>query len=104
MNVGDSQQVTTIVPLEQGTSKNCWATCYAMMLQYKGQKNTKADVQALLDKYKADADFKKHLEDYAAAYPNMNIDVAAEMDMWTYGSGYGLQKEQFKYGAKAIGL
>ena len=36
---------TTIVPLTQGTSSNCWATCYAMMLQHHGVKaNSAADL------------------------------------------------------------
>ncbi|MGL4555368.1 MAG: papain-like cysteine protease family protein [Gemmataceae bacterium] len=105
MNVGDSQQVTSIVPLVQNNSKICWGTCYAMMRQYKGiTNNTPTDFEQLFAPLKTDAGFRKYLENYAAANPGMNIDVDAEMDVWTHGQANGLQKEQFIYAGKTVGL
>jgi hypothetical protein len=106
MQVGDSYKISTVTPRVQGTSKLCWATCYAMMLQFAGRANTPKDVQTLLDPMKSDAVFYSYLKAYAAAHPNVTppVDPDAERDIWTYGQANGLQVEQMPYSAKAIGL
>jgi Papain-like cysteine protease AvrRpt2 len=106
VEVGDNYTISTITPLIQGSSKSCWATCYAMMLQYAGRGNSPSDVQTLLDTMKSDSGFYAYLKAYAAANPDVTpaVDPDGERDIWTYGNSSGLQVEQMPYSARAIGL
>jgi len=106
MQVGDSFKINTITPRIQGSSKLCWGTCYAMMLQYAGRANSPKDVQALLDPLKSDSFFYASLKAYAAANPNVKppVEPDAERDIWTYGQAHGLQVEQMPFSARAMGL
>ena len=107
MEVGDSiENGSQITPLEQGTSTLCWATCYAMMLQFQGRTNTPEAVKNLLDPLKSDEEFYAHLKKYRDDHPDVDppVDPDAERDIWGYSSVNGLQVEQMPWSAKGIGL
>lgn len=106
VEIGDKFKVDGITPLTQGVSTLCWATSYAMMLQYKGRMNTPEAIKGLLAPLKANAAFYKGLQDYAAANADMKppVDPDAERDVWTYGYSHGLMPEQFVGVGVTLGL